>query len=86
MSSEDSSVAMTAAATCSARGSTIALQSLRGEGHRVSLTGLALLKSDWQKVSMGKAHQAVVELAGREVVITNPDKPFRKPATPSFTW
>jgi bifunctional non-homologous end joining protein LigD len=23
-----------------------------------------------------KAHQAVLELAGREVVITNPDKPF----------
>jgi len=35
---------------------------------------------------MGKARQAVLELAGREVVITNPDKPFRKPATPSFTW
>ena len=31
-SSEDSSVAMIAAATCSARGSTIALQSLRGKG------------------------------------------------------
>ena len=25
---------------------------------------------------MPKARQAVVELAGREVVITNPDKPF----------
>src|SRR5271169_2508265 len=25
---------------------------------------------------MRKAHQAVLELAGREVVITNPDKPF----------
>ena len=25
---------------------------------------------------MGKARQAVLELAGREVVITNPDKPF----------
>src|SRR6201998_3442499 len=25
---------------------------------------------------MLKAHQAVLELAGREVVITNPDKPF----------
>jgi hypothetical protein len=36
---------------------------------------------------MRKARQAVLELAGREVVITNPDKPFfRKPATPSFTW
>jgi hypothetical protein len=32
--------------------------------------------SDWQKASMGKARQAVLELAGREVVITNPDKPF----------
>src|SRR5258705_7254872 len=38
--------------------------------------GLALRKSDWQKIPMGKAHQAVLELAGREVVITNPDKPF----------
>jgi hypothetical protein len=38
--------------------------------------GLALPKSDWQKLSMGKARQAVVELAGREVVITNPDKVF----------
>ena len=25
---------------------------------------------------MRKAHQAVLEFAGREVVITNPDKPF----------
>ena len=25
---------------------------------------------------MGKARQAILELAGREVVITNPDKPF----------
>ena len=38
--------------------------------------GLALRKSDWQKIPMRKAHQAVLELAGREVVITNPDKPF----------
>src|SRR5215469_2276412 len=38
--------------------------------------GLALRKSDWQKVPMRKARQAVLELAGREVVITNPDKPF----------
>src|SRR5215470_15887340 len=38
--------------------------------------GLALRKSDWQKIPMGKARQAVLELAGREVVITNPDKPF----------
>ena len=29
-----------------------------------------------QKIPMGKARQAVLELAGREVVITNPDKPF----------
>jgi hypothetical protein len=33
-------------------------------------------RSDWQKIPMRKAHQAVLELAGREVVITNPDKPF----------
>ena len=39
-------------------------------------SGLALRKSDWQKASMGKARQAILELAGREVVITNPDKPF----------
>src|ERR1700731_1210980 len=38
--------------------------------------GLALRKSGWQKVPMRKARQAVLELAGREVVITNPDKPF----------
>src|SRR6266550_5532272 len=38
--------------------------------------GLALPKSDWQKVPMRKAHQVVLELGGREVVITNPDKPF----------
>src|SRR6516165_1823136 len=38
--------------------------------------GLALRKSDWQKIPMRKARQAVLELAGREVVITNPDKPF----------
>src|ERR1700730_11927593 len=38
--------------------------------------GLALRKSDWQKVSMRKARQVVLELGGREVVITNPDKPF----------
>ena len=38
--------------------------------------GPALRKSDWQKIPMRKAHQAVLELAGREVVITNPDKPF----------
>src|SRR6516164_9746651 len=38
--------------------------------------GLAPRKSDWQKVPMRKARQAVLELAGREVVITNPDKPF----------
>src|SRR5712671_4339809 len=38
--------------------------------------GLALPKSDWQKVPMRKARQVVLELGGREVVITNPDKPF----------
>ena len=38
--------------------------------------GLALRKSDWQKIPMRKVRQAVLELAGREVVITNPDKPF----------
>src|SRR5262244_809572 len=38
--------------------------------------GLALRKSDWQEVPMRKARQVVLELAGREVVITNPDKPF----------
>src|SRR6516165_3111877 len=76
MSSEDSSVAMTATATCSARGSTIALQSLRGEGHRVSLTSLHCESQTGKKIPMRKARQAVLELAGREVVITNPDKPF----------
>src|SRR5207244_8618354 len=40
---------------------------------RLSL-GLALRKSDWQKIPMRKARQAVLEFAGREVVITNPDK------------
>src|SRR5262249_3952554 len=38
--------------------------------------GLALRKSEWQEVPMRKARQAVLELGGREVVITNPDKPF----------
>src|ERR1700732_380908 len=38
--------------------------------------GLALRKSDWQKVPMRKARQVVLELGGREVVITNPEKPF----------
>src|SRR6516162_5760231 len=38
--------------------------------------GLALRKSDWQKIPMRKARQAILEIAGREVVITNPDKPF----------
>src|SRR6266478_3929615 len=38
--------------------------------------GLALRKSDWQKVPMRKARQVVLELGGREVVITNSDKPF----------
>lgn len=38
--------------------------------------GLALRKSDWQKVPMWMTRQAVLEFAGREVVITNPDKPF----------
>src|SRR5215471_12320641 len=38
--------------------------------------GLALRKSEWQEVPMPKARQVVLELAGREVVITNPDKPF----------
>src|SRR6201981_639751 len=37
---------------------------------------LALRESGWQKVPMRKARQAVVEVAGREVVITNPDKVF----------
>src|SRR5262249_19530615 len=44
-------------------------------GSRLS-HGLAVRKSDWQKVRMRKARQAVLELAGREVVITTPDKPF----------
>src|SRR4029077_771633 len=38
--------------------------------------GLALRKSDWQQIPMRKARRAVWELAGREVVITTPDKPF----------
>ena len=38
--------------------------------------GLALRESGWQKAPMPKPRQTVVELAGREVVITNPDKPF----------
>ena len=45
-------------------------------GRIASLSRLALRKSDWQKIPMRKARQAVLELAGREVVITNPDKPF----------
>src|SRR6185503_210833 len=43
---------------------------------RASIAALARRKPDWQHCDMGKAGTAILQVAGREVVITNPAKVF----------